>query len=110
MSSNLRLARSNARAQRRGQALEVAEGLQRDQLEAQRIRDGAGVLRPAREVGEVVLEDLDPGEAGLRGCRELVGEGTRHADRRDRLLHRHPSRSSRAGDPAARLAATGRVA
>ncbi len=74
ISSNLRLARSkDLAAQWLGQAFEVTEGLQRDDLETERAGPLAHVLGPAVEIGEIVLEDLDPVEARLGGSGELVG-------------------------------------
>ena len=65
-----------AGAQGLGQALEVAERLQGHDLEAERGRERAHVLRAAVEVGEVVLEDLDAVIAGLGGGGELVGRAS----------------------------------
>ena len=56
--------------------------------EAEGARQGPNVLGAAVEIGEVVLEDLDPGIAGLGGGGELVGQHARHADGGDPLIHR----------------------
>ena len=76
-----------AAAQWLWQPLEVAERLQRHDLQAERGSERAHVLRAAVEVGEVVLEDLDAVVARLGGGRELVAERARHADGGDGLLH-----------------------
>ena len=76
-----------AGAQGLGQALEVAERLQRHDLEPERGRERPHVLGAAVEVGEVVLEDLDAVIARLGGGGELVAERARHADGGDGLLH-----------------------
>ncbi len=81
-----------ASAQRFGQALEVAKRLQRHDLEPERARERPHVLRPAVEIGQIVLEDLDAVETRFRSGAELVGKGSRHADRGDRSLHDHVSR------------------
>ena len=76
-------------AQRLRQPLEVAERLQGQDLEAERGREGAHILRAAVEIGEVVLEDLDAVVARLGGGGELVAERARHADGGDASLHAH---------------------
>ena len=87
-------------AQWLGQAFEVTERLQRDDLEAERAGPLAHVLGPAVEVGEIVLEDLDPVEARLGGSGELVGERPGHAHGCDGSRHEQAS-SNRAPIPTA---------
>jgi hypothetical protein len=65
ISSNLRRALGGLAARRLRQTLEVTKRLQGDDLEAKRASQPAHVLRPPVEIGQIVLEDLDPLVAGL---------------------------------------------
>ena len=81
-------------ARRLRQALEIAKRLQRDDLEPERGRERLHVLRPAVEIGQVVLEQLDALKARLGRGRELLAQRSRHADRGDRSLHLSPPASA----------------
>ena len=55
-------------------ALEIAERLERHDLQAERRHDAGDVLRRAVERQQIALEDLDAGEPGRRDRLELLGE------------------------------------
>jgi hypothetical protein len=68
-------------------ALEIAEGLQRDDGEAEFLDHAAHGARRAVEGEEIVLEDLDALEARGRDRRQLLVQGAAQRNRRDRSLH-----------------------
>ena len=68
-------------------ALEVAEGLEERDLEAEVARQLPDVAGRALEVGEVALEDLDRVEARRGRGLELLRQGPAQADRGDRVQH-----------------------
>ena len=87
-----------ARAMRLGQALEIAERLEKRDLQPVVAHHRADLARGAVEGDEILLEDLDAVKAGGGDRRQLVAEITRDRYRRDRGFHRLPP-------PARRLAA-----
>ena len=74
-------------ALRLGHAFEIAEGLERDRLEAEIVDHPAHIRGRAVERQEVVLEDLDALELGGRDGLELLVQGAAQADGGDGGLH-----------------------